>query len=130
MQANFLSDLIKYENNFVDVLEPVHLNLDTVATDIEPVDSLNTSSELNNDLIKSEYDASYKNEYPTMFLNEVPDEISNVEDEAVESGYEKPEVNSDESREKYLETQIASSSKQQFYYDYFISIFYFIFRTK
>lgn len=117
-QANFLNDLIKYEeeNHFIDVSEPVHL--DTTVTNVEPVDNFNTSNEPNNDLIKTEYDASYTEDSPTMFLDEASEQISNIGDEAVELGDDKPEINSDETHEKCFESQIVFFSPKIF--DYFI----------
>lgn len=57
-QARYLSDLVKCEretNHFVDVLESVHLNIDT--TNTESIDVLASVSEEQNEvIIKDEYD--------------------------------------------------------------------------
>lgn len=56
-QARYLSDLVKYEretNHFVDVSEPIHLNIDS--SNLEPIDVL-ANDELDEcNLIKVEYE--------------------------------------------------------------------------
>lgn len=72
-QARYLSDLVKYEqetNHFVDVLEPVHLNIDT--SNVEPIDVF-ANDELNEDsLIKDEYETC-----KSIFIDESSGQIEN-----------------------------------------------------
>lgn len=69
-QTNYLDRLVKYEreNNFIDVLEPVNLNLDLPAT--ETSDELISMSPIQNaDTLKLEYETG-KSEFSSVFTCE------------------------------------------------------------
>lgn len=73
-QARYLSDLVKCEretNHFVDVLESVHLNIDT--TNTESIDVLASVSEERNEvIIKDEYDT-----VKSMFIEDESQQLTN-----------------------------------------------------
>lgn len=69
-QTNYLDRLVKYEreNNFIDVLEPVNLNLDQPATETTD-EFISMSPTQNDDTIKLEYETG-KSEFASHFTCE------------------------------------------------------------
>lgn len=83
-QANYLDDLIKYEqeNNFVDLQKPIDVD-ETVS--IEPVDTLFCENELQNDsIIKTEFNGC-KPTSSNLFLDESPIPLAVIDVKSIQA---------------------------------------------
>lgn len=79
-QTNYLNELVKYEeeNNFIDVLEPANLNLDSPAT--EPIDELiSLSPTQSKPTIKLEYETD-NNAFPSICQYDDTDKTADLEE--------------------------------------------------